>query len=133
MLKLLNTNTITLNEGDTIPLSVAKNTNAKLSFKDNKVIFNNAGYFDIKAMVTLTGATIGDYAIQLYSDGSPINGAIARGTIATAGDYLTLTLTDIETIAPNFDDTKANIRLVLVKASGAVSMANANESIIEIR
>lgn len=133
MIKLLNTNNTTINEGDIIPFTVSKNTNNKLAFSKNKIIFNKIGYYDIKVMVTLTGQTVGDYAIQLYSDDSPINGAIARGTIATAGDFLTLTLTDVESSVFSSLDTKANISVVLVKSAGRVSLVNANASVIEIR
>ena len=121
MLKLTNTASTTLTANQVIPMSVAKNTNTRLSFSDNNVVVNSSGLLKIDAMFTINVTTAGAISVQLYNGTTAIPGAIATQTASANAEAVTINLTDIELIYPAVSD-KAKLNFVV---SGAGTMTNA--------
>lgn len=122
MLKLTNTNSTPLVANQVIPLSVAKQTNNKISYSNNGANVNVGGLIDIEGMFTITATAVGSITIQLYNGTTPISGAKSTNSFTAIGDVKTFNLTDIEQVVNSIPSNQVNLNFVV---SGACTMTNA--------
>lgn len=80
--------------GSTIALgSVLRRFGCNCRLNGNSVIeLSGQGYYEVTAIVTLAPTASGNVSISLYQDGTPISGAVATGSVTTAGNSITLPL-----------------------------------------
>lgn len=81
---------------------------------------NGGGYYDVTATVTLAPTAAGNVTVALYQNGAPISGAVATGSVTTAGNSITLPL--VTTVRNNCCcDSVSAITCVLTSGTSAVS------------
>lgn len=80
--------------GSTIALgSVIRRFGCNCRLNGNSVIeLSGQGYYEVTATVTLAPTASENVSISLYQDGTPISGAVATGSVTTAGNSITLPL-----------------------------------------
>lgn len=79
-----------------IPITVVKRTNtrARVNSVDNTIEFVSQGLYIVDSILVAEATAIGDISAQIYRDGQPVSGAVARGSVAAVGDFVTLPLQD---------------------------------------
>ena len=70
--------------------SVLRRFGCNLRLNGNAIEVRGEGYYTIDADVTLSPTAAGPVSVALYADGVPITGAIATGSVSTAGNPITL-------------------------------------------
>lgn len=70
--------------------SVLRRFGCNLRLSGNAVECTGEGYYTINCNVTVAPTAAGDVTVALYDSGVQIPGAIASGTVAAAGDLVTL-------------------------------------------
>lgn len=109
MIETINTTTTTLTAGQTIPLgSVTARTNANVSISNDSLQINRAGYYNVSGQFVVTGTSAGNITIQLYANGTAINGAYSTVTVAE-GSTLTIDLDKIVKILPSCNANKVDL------------------------
>lgn len=104
--------------GTDIPFETVINSNNKISNNNGLISLRKSGYWNVDAMVSVTGVT-GDVEAQLYADGEAVDGAIAIATLASGGSA-TLNISDaVRTVFSAYPDV-ANISVRLGTASASV-------------
>ena len=90
--------------------------NCKLS--GNAIELYKGGYYKVNGTVSISSTAAGNVTVGLYQDGVQYPGAIAYGTAAGAGDFVTL---PIQTTVRIEDPCgSANLTLVVVEGAGSV-------------
>lgn len=108
--------------GSTITLgSVLRRYGCNCRLNGNSVIeLSGQGYYEVTATVTLAPTASGNVSVALYQDGTPISGAVATGSVTTAGNSITLPL--VTTVRNNCCcDSVSAITCVLTSGTSAVS------------
>lgn len=108
--------------GSTITLgSVLRRYGCNCRLNGNSVIeLSGQGYYEVTATVTLAPTTSGNVSVALYQDGTPISGAVATGSVTTAGNSITLPL--VITVRNNCCcDSVSAITCVLTSGTSTVS------------
>lgn len=104
--------------GTDIPFETVINSNNKISNNNGLISLRKSGYWNVDAMVSVTGVT-GDVEAQLYADGVAVDGAVAVATLASGGSA-TLNISDaVRTVFSAYPDV-ANISVRLGTASASV-------------
>lgn len=92
--------------------------NCRLSGNAHEII--GEGYYKITGAVSVTPTAAGPVTVALYEDGVQIPGAIAYGSVSTAGNPVTLTL--VTTVRMGCCcDTSSMITAVLLDGPGVVN------------
>lgn len=108
--------------GSTITLgSVLRRYGCNCRLNGNSVIkLSGQGYYEVTATVTLAPTASGNVSVALYQDGTPISGAVATGSVTTAGNSITLPL--VTTVRNNCCcDSVSAITCVLTSGTSTVS------------
>lgn len=131
MLKLTNTTSTALTANQVIPLSAVLDTNNSLSFSNNTIKINKAGYYDVTGNFVITATAVGDISVRLFANGVAIPEAIATETVAAAGNVITLPIHDIIKVirSSNISNT-AELTFVV---SAACTLTSAVATVVEIR
>lgn len=131
MLKLTNTTSTALTANQVIPLSAVLDTNNSLSFSNNTIKINKAGYYDVTGNFVITATAAGDISVRLFANGVTIPEAIATETVAAAGNVITLPIHDIIKVirSSNISNT-AELTFVV---SAACTLTSAVATVVEIR
>ena len=61
-----------------------------LQLDGGAIVACGSGYFDCEVSITVAPTVAGSISAQLYQDGLPVPGAIATGSVSTAGNPVTL-------------------------------------------
>lgn len=131
MLKLTNTTSTALTANQVIPLSAVLDTNNSLSFSNNTIKINKAGYYDVTGNFVITATAAGDISVRLFANGVAIPEAVATETAAAAGNVITLPIHDIIKVirSSNILNT-AELTFVV---SAACTLTSAVATVVEIR
>lgn len=131
MLKLTNTTSTALTANQVIPLSAVLDTNNSLSFSNNTIKINKAGYYDVTGNFVITATAAGDISVRLFANGVAIPEAVATETAAAAGNVITLPIHDIIKVirSSNISNT-AELTFVV---SAACTLTSAVATVVEIR
>ena len=70
--------------------SVLRRFGCNLRLSGNAIECVGEGYYVVDCNVTVAPTAAGDVTVALYDNGVQIPGAIASGTVAAAGDFITL-------------------------------------------
>lgn len=121
LIQTTNQSTQTVDINSIISLgAVQRRFGCNLHLSGNAIECEGEGYYTINAAVTAVPTAPGDVAVAIYDNGVQIPGAIAYGTTAAVGDYVTLPL--IATIRQACRCSSADqITLVLTAGPGAVT------------
>ena len=100
--------------------SVLRRFGCNLRLSGNAIECVGEGYYTISCNVSVAPTVAGDVAVALYDNGVQIPGAIAYGTVSTAGDLITL---PIETTIRQgcCCDSAESITAVLLAGAGDVA------------
>ena len=100
--------------------SVLRRFGCNLRLSGNAIECTGEGYYTISCNVTVSPTAAGDVSVALFDNGVQIPGAIAAGTVAAAGDLITL---PIETTIRQgcCCDSAESITAVLLAGSGDVA------------
>lgn len=121
MIETITTTTTALTAGQIIPLgSITARTNANVSISNDSLQINRAGYYNVSGQFVVTGTSAGNITIQLYANGTAINGAYSTVTIAE-GSTLTIDLDKIVKILPSNNTDKVDLTF---KTLTACTLAN---------
>ena len=100
--------------------SVLRRFGCNCRLSGNAIEVDGQGYYTIDADVTVAPTTAGTVTVALYNNGVPITGAIATGSVSTAGNPVTLPITT--TIRQGCCcDSADSITCVLVTGTGNVT------------
>jgi hypothetical protein len=129
LIQTANQSTQVIAENSIIGLgSVQRRYGCNLKLSGNGIEVDGAGYYEIDADVTLTPNSIASATVALYKNGVQIPGAVATGSVSTAGNSVTLPLT--ATIRQGCEcDGASNITVVLV--SGASTVNNISVRVVK--
>lgn len=99
--------------------SVQRRFGCNLRLSGNAIECEGQGYYTIGANISVAPTTAGNVTVALYKNGTAIPGAVAYGTVATAGDYVTL---PIETTIRQgcCCDSADSLTVILVEGAGNV-------------
>ena len=99
--------------------SVLRRFGCNCRLNGNAIEIEGEGYYEIEATVSVASTEAGAVTVAIYENGLVIPSAIAYGTIATAGDVITLPLTT--TVRQNCCCNGASsITVVLLEGAGTV-------------
>lgn len=88
----------------------------------NNVVLTKAGYYSVKGTITFTAPVAGNATIQLYKNGTPVDGIIASETITTATtEVRTMPISGIVRVFSNESTATFN----LVVSGIAITVSNA--------
>lgn len=73
--------------------SVLRRYGCNCRLSGNAIEIEGEGYYKVEATVSLAPTAAGNVTVALYEDGVQIPGAIAYGSVSTAGNSVTLPLT----------------------------------------
>lgn len=102
--------------------SVQRRYGCNLRLSGNAIEMGGEGYFAVDAVATLAPNAVGSTSIALYVDGTPVPGAVATGSISTAGNSVTIPIAT--TLRRTCCEGVNNITVVLT--SGASTVSNIN-------
>lgn len=77
------------------PGTVIRRFGPNLNLSGNAIQIAGAGYYDIDASFTVAPTAEGEVTITAYLNNVAIPGATATGTVAAAGDFITLPITAV--------------------------------------
>ena len=121
LIQVANQSTQTVAVNSVISLgSVQRRFGCNCRLSGNGIEVTGTGYFTIDASVTVAPTAEGNVTVALYNNGSPVTGAIAYGTAAGAGDFITLPITATIRRGCNCDSAD-NLTLVLIEGAGSVT------------
>lgn len=99
--------------------SVLRRFGCNCRLSGNAIEVAGEGYYKIDGTVTVSPTAVGTVTVALYNNGAQIPGAIASGSVSTAGNPVTLPLET--TIRQGCCcDSADNITLVLTEGPGTV-------------
>lgn len=121
LIQTTNQSTQTVDVNSIISLgSVQRRFGCNLRLSGNAIECEGEGYYTVTAAVTAVPTAPGDVAVALYDNGVQVPGAIAYGTTAAVGDYVTLPL--VATIRQACRCSSADqLTLVLTAGPGTVT------------
>ena len=91
LIHTINESSQNLEAGGTIePGIVVRRFGQCLNLSGKGITATGNGYYKFDAAVTVEPAAAGNVVVQAYENGNAIPGAIASGTVAAAGDPITL-------------------------------------------
>ena len=120
LIQVANPSTLAVNAGSIIPLgSVQRRFGCNLRLSGNAIEVSGEGYYAADASVTVAPTAAGTVTVALYKNGAQIPGAVATGSVSTAGNPTTLCINT--TIRQSCCcDSADNLTLVLVEGAGNV-------------
>lgn len=108
--------------------SVQRRFGCNLRLSGNGIECSGEGYYILNAAVALAPTAAGNVTVAVYNNGVQIPGAIAYGSVSTAGNSITLPLTC--TIRQGCCcDSADNLTLVLV--AGASTVQNVSLQVVK--
>ena len=121
LIQTANPSTQTIAVNSIIPLgSVQRRFGCNLRMSGNAIEVSGEGYYTIDADVSVAPTAAGPVTVALYNNGVQIPGAIAYGSVTTAGNPTTLCINC--TIRQGCCcDSADNITCVLVAGAGTVN------------
>jgi hypothetical protein len=90
-----------------------------LRLSGNGIEANGEGYYTVDADVSVAPATAGPVTVALYNNGVQVPGAIAYGSVTTAGNPTCLCINTTVRQGCCCDSTD-NLTLVLIEGAGTV-------------
>ena len=100
--------------------SVQRRFGCNCRLSGNGVELVGEGYYVVSATVSVAPTAEGNVTVALYNNGAQVTGAIAYGTVAGAGDFVTLPIE--ATIRQGCCCANAdNLTLVLIEGAGSVT------------
>lgn len=99
--------------------SVQRRFGCNCRLSGNAIELVGDGYYSVDANVTVAPTATGNVTVALYNNGVQVTGAIAYGTAAGAGDFITLPIE--ATIRQMCCSSGDNLTLVLVEGAGSVT------------
>ena len=73
--------------------SVQRRYGCNLRLSGNSIEVEGQGYYTVDANIAVAPTAAGNVTVALYSNGTPVTGAIAYGSVSTAGSPITLPIT----------------------------------------
>lgn len=117
-----NTSTQTLNVNGIVNLgTTVRRFGPNLSLSGNAIQIAGAGYYKINAAFVCSPSEIGDVTITAYLNNTPIQGAIASGSVAAANDFITLPINTVVREGCQCCEGLSNLTFVLTGISSEVS------------
>ena len=101
--------------------SVIRRFGCNLRLNGNAIEVNGEGYYKVDCNVTLSPTAAEDVTVAIYKNGVALTGATATGTVATAGDTLTL---PIQTTIKEGCGCDGGTALTVVLLAGAGTVSN---------
>lgn len=101
--------------------SVLRRFGCNCRLNGNAIEVRGEGYYKVDLNVTLAPTTAGNVTVALYADGVPITGAIATGSVSTAGNPVTLPIQTTIRTGCCADNSTA---LTAVLTAGASTVSN---------
>ena len=99
--------------------SVIRRFGCNCRLNGNAIEVSGDGYYKVDANITLAPTTAGNVTVALYKNGVQYPGAIASGSVSTAGNLITLPIQT--TIRDGCCDGGTSLTLVLVSGASTVS------------
>ena len=90
--------------------------NCRLS--GNSIEVDGTGYYVVDANVSVAPTSIGNVTVALYNNGVQVPGAVAYGSVSTAGNPTTLSINT--TIRQTCCSSADNLTIVLLDGAGSV-------------
>ena len=121
LIQVANQSSQTVADNSIISLgSVQRRFGCNLRLSGNAIEADGAGYYTITGAVSVAPTAAGPVTVAIYDNGVQIPGVIAFGTVAAAGDSITLPL--VGTIRQGCCcDSADNLTLMLIEGAGIVS------------
>lgn len=120
LIQVANQSTQAVAENSIIALgSTQRRFGCNLRLSGNGIEVNGEGYYTVEADVSVAPTAAGEVTVALYNNGVPISGAIAYGSVTTAGNPTTLSIN--ATVRQGCCcDSADNLTLVLLAGAGNV-------------
>lgn len=121
LIQVANQSSVAVEANGIIPLgSVQRRYGCNCRLSGNAIELIGEGYYTVDAAVSVAPTAAGPVTVALFSNGVQIPGAIAYGTVATAGNLITLPL--VTTLRQGCCCNSAdNLTCVLLEGAGTVS------------
>lgn len=99
--------------------SVQRRYGCNLRLSGNGIEIDGEGYYEVNCDVSVAPTAAGPVTVALFNNGVQIPGAIAYGSVSTAGNSVTLPI--LGTIRQRCCDGADNLTCVLVAGAGVVN------------
>lgn len=120
LIQIANPSTQAVAVNSIIPLgSVQRRFGCNLKLSGNAIECAGEGYYTVDSNVTVAPTAAGNVTVGLSVNGTILPGAIATGSVSTAGNPLTLPITATIRQGCNCDSAD-NLTLVLLEGAGNV-------------
>ena len=100
--------------------SVIRRFGCNLRLNGNAIEVEGAGYYTIDANVTIAPTAAGNVQVAIFKNGVQLTGAIATGSVSTAGNPITLPIQTTIREGCNCDGG-TSLTLVLLAGAGTIS------------
>lgn len=91
LIQTANQSSQTVAEGSTISLgSVLRRFGCNCRLNGNAIEIEGTGYYTITGSVTLAPTEAGDVSVAIFENGVQVSGAVATGSVTTAGNSVAL-------------------------------------------
>lgn len=105
-----------------IPFVTEVNSNSKVANDNGTINLKSSGYWNVDSSLTITSAIVQDITVTLYVDGVAKATTFATETVATADDYVNVSIVDaIKTVLTAVPNDFATISLRVSVAGATVS------------
>ena len=116
LIQTTNQTSQTVASGSIVSLgSVLRRYGCNCRLSGNAIEIDGEGYYKIDTCVSVTPTAVGTVNVVVYENGVPIQGAIGYGSVATAGDTVTIPIST--TVRQKCCDSASSLTLVLTGAS----------------
>lgn len=119
LIQTVNQSQQNVNANSVIPLgTVLRRFGCNCRLSGDSIIAMGDGYYKVDANVSVAPTEAGAVTVAIYSNGNPITGAIAYGSVDTAGNSVTLPIET--TIRQRCCGSAASLTVVLIEGAGVV-------------
>lgn len=101
--------------------SVIRRFGCNLRLNGNAIEVEGVGYYTIDCNVTVAPTVAGNVQVAIYKNGVPLTGAVATGSVSTAGNPVTL---PIQTTIKEGCNCDGGTSLTVVLVAGASTVSN---------
>lgn len=122
MYKGVITSPVAITAGSVVPFQTKLNTNGNTSSVSGSgvVDIRSTGYYDIDAVISLTGVAAGEVVVTLLANGTVIPEATVTATSGAITDYIPIPIRDVIKVVPSNSNT-ANISISVNVAATVAS------------
>lgn len=122
LIQTVNQSTQTIALNSIIDLgSVIRRFGCNLRLNGNAIEINGEGYYKVDLNVTIAPTAAGNVTVALYRNGVQVTGAVATGSVTTAGNSITL---PIQTTIKEGCSCDGGMALTVVLTAGAGTVNN---------